>query len=341
MTLQVAVLALISFSLAGPQDPTPPSPQPPIEQPPSERPPVEQAPAATPSTPAVAVELVRGVLPADASAEAKELFAKLVAATHVDPNAPSPSGFDLTFQGEAHPTPRQSNDFPKTRYRFDPRGWVRLTILASGRERMSGPQGMFVVDGKEVVKLSGREHDEDRRQVREELSIAKNFLALSDPKNLRVAKLEKLASAPSVLPSNLAAGAAKLEWLALESPDFRLFQSVTAAADANWRVELGLDPTTHLPKLGSVTELGNAAASGAGAGPGAKSMVAESAMLVEFRRYQALDGLQIPAELETYGLDAAAVPWKYSRWSSLKLGLCEGGTLRPKFSETDFSPPSK
>lgn len=285
--------------------------------------------ATTPTAPIARVELKPGELPADASAEAKTLWQKLVTATRVDPAAAAPTGFDLTFEGEAHQAQRQSNDFPKTRYRYDPRGWVRLTILASGRERLSGKDGAFLIDGKEVIALTGREHAEDRRQIRDELSIAKNFLALTDPKNLRVAKLEKLAAPPTVLPKPLAAEGAKLEWLAIESPDFRLFQSTNAPENANWRVELGLDPATHLPKLVSVTEIGLA------------TMQAESAMLVDFRRYQALDGFQVPAELETYGVDPALTPWKYSRFSTLKLGLCAGGTLRPTFKESDFVPPAK
>lgn len=316
-------IALLALALVWAQDPAPPD-SPPAPPSPATTEQTADAPGGAP------VELVRGVLPAEASAEAKQLFGRLVGATRVDPSAAAPSGFDLTFEGTVHQTQRQSNDFPRTRYRFDPRGWVRLTIVSSGRERMSGPKGMYVVDGKEVVALTGREHDEDRRQIREELSIAKNFLALSDPKSLRVAKLERLSAPPAVLPAHLAAAAAKLEWLALESPDFRLFQSQTAKPDANWRVELGLDPKTHLPKLVSVTELGTA------------TMRPESAMLVDFRAYQALDGLQIPSQLSTYGVDAGAgAQWRYSRWSSLELGLASGGTLRPRFSEADFVPPPK
>jgi hypothetical protein len=284
-----------------------------------------------PTTAVAPVELKAGELPANASEDAKALWQKLVAATRVDPLAAKPTGFDLTFEGEAHQAQRQSNDFPKTRYRFDPsgRGSVRLTMLASGRERLFGKDGAFLLDGKEVVPLTGREHAEDRRQVNQELSIAKNFLALTDPKSLRVAKLEKLPAPPSVLPKPLVAAGAKLEWLAIESPDFRLFQSTSVAPNANWRVELGLDAATHLPKLVSVTEIGLA------------TMQAESAMLVDFRRYQALDGFQVPAELETYGVDPALSPWKYSRFSTLKLGLCAGGTLRPTFKESDFLPPAK
>jgi hypothetical protein len=312
---------VLALALVALQDPAPP------QVPPTPANPPATAPSAT--TPAPKPELVRGVLPEAASPEAKALFAKLAAATRVDPNAPAPTGFDLTFEGTVHQAQKQSNDFPKTRYRFDPRGWVRLSVISSGRERMSGPKGMFLVDGQELVALSGREHDEDRRQIREELSIAQNFLALADPRNLRVAKLEKLAAAPSALPANLASAATKLEWLALESPDFRLFQSPKTDANQNWRVELGLDAATHLPKLVSVTEL--AAADGQ----------PESAMLVDFRAYQTLDGLQIPAQLATYGVDAAALPWKYSRWTALELGLCAGGTLRPKFAESDFTPPPK
>ncbi|MCK6446873.1 MAG: hypothetical protein L6Q99_10815 [Planctomycetes bacterium] len=340
MTISLIALALLALT----QDPVP-SPAPPVpETTPPQSPPSAGPTEQTPTTPARA-ELVRGTLPADASAEARASFAKLVAATRTDPNAASPTGFDLTFEGTVHPTQRQSNDFPKTRYRFDPRGWVRLSILASGRERLAGPKGMFVIDGKEVVQLTGREHDEDRRQIREELSIAKNFLALSDPKNLRLAKLELLPAPPAALPATLQARAAKLVWLALESPDFRLFQSQTADANANWRVELGLGATTNLPELVSITEIG------------ASSMRPESAMLVEFRAYTPLDGLQVPSQLATYAVDANSIAaptsgpnspdrggpllWRYTRWSSLELGLKSGGTLRPAFTEADFTPPKK
>ncbi len=326
-----ASLALVaSASLQDPTSPQTPQPSSPAQAP----------TAAAPQAPA----LVAGELPANASEDAKALWRKLLDAarapievedpkTHqkvVQPANPAkPSGFDLTFSGAAHPTERGSNEFPPTRYRFDARGWVRMTVIDSKRERISGPGGQFLVDASGVTSLAGREHEEDRRQIREELGIAKNFLALADPKSLRLAKLEKLAAAPSELPlGKLAELGKSLEWLSIESPDFHLFQSKTPNADANYRVQIGLDKAQHLPRLASVVELRDG-----------KSWLESGALLVELANYAPLDGFQVPKAIATYGVDLERMPWGFSKWSSMNLDLLAGGKLRTSFSEADFAPP--
>jgi hypothetical protein len=303
-----------------------------LRQDPAPAPPPANAPLAQAHEPA----LVAGQLPASASEEAKALWNSLVAATRVAPDVQKPTGFDLTFDIRAHPQGVGSNDLPKTRYRFESaHGWVRMTMKQdeTTRERLRGPGGDFLIDQHEIVSLKGREHDEDRKQIREELAIAKNFLALADPKSLRLASLAKLSAPPRELPTSnkprndLASVGKSLDWLSIESPDFHMFQSKASKPDANYRVQIGLDPKTHLPRFAIVAELRSGAPD------------VDGAMLVDLQNYAPLDGFQIPRSIATFAPDLERMPWAFSEWSNMELALASGGTLRPSFTEKDFVPP--
>jgi hypothetical protein len=61
------------------------------------------------------------------------------------------------------------------------------------------------------VQLAGREYAQDRRELTESLNIARSFVALTDPAQLRIAKLEELSAPPATVPPSLSDVALKLD----------------------------------------------------------------------------------------------------------------------------------
>ena len=71
-----------------------------------------------------------------------------------------------------------------------------------------GPEGPFLINGDQKIRLRQRREDEaDLRQIAETQSIARNFLALTDPGSLRIASLAEGATPPPGLPPELEARA--------------------------------------------------------------------------------------------------------------------------------------
>jgi hypothetical protein len=197
---------------------------------------------------------------------------------------------------------RGSNDVDATRFRFDPHGWLRTSIQKSGRERLHGPSGSFLIDQGKATSLEGREHEQDRKEILETLAVSRNFLALADPRALRIASLVRMPAPPVELPAALAPAAAKLEWLAVESPDFHLVQTDKKKRDARYRVQIGLDPASGLPRMATVAEIENGAVS-----------LASQPQLVELKSYEKLDGFQVPKEIVTYPAESQRAPWGLPR----------------------------
>jgi hypothetical protein len=98
--------------------------------------------------------------------------------------------------------------------------WVRFR-LASGRELGRGPAGPWLRERAEVVPLVGRDYEQDRLQLTELANLAANFAALCTPSTWQVARLERLAAAPTGLPPAARAEAARLVWLRLETDALR------------------------------------------------------------------------------------------------------------------------
>lgn len=285
------------------------------------------APAAaqTPATEAprpAAGELVPGVLPEGASPGARAAWQELTAAT-AGAREGGVRAFDLEFDATARQE-RQSNDF-RARYRFleeGPRAFVRITMSQSGRERLRGPEGDFLLQqGQPPLRIEGRELREDKRELDEAVGIARTFAGLSDPRRLRIARLELLAAPPRELPSNLAKLAAGLRWLELSTPDFRR----GASDGALYRVRLGLEPKTHLPVLAMVARE---------QGP---ALELETAQLLQLGDFQEVDGFKIPREVRSFQPDMEQVPRVFSSRSSLELYFLKG-TLRPALTSADFVP---
>lgn len=308
--LHAAVLSVLALSVAGFQEP---------------------APADVSAV--ASAGLAPGALPDDVTPEARAAWTALERALAPRGGGAAVRAFDLTFEGRAWASHVQSNDFDGARYRFLAPDWVRTT-LRSGREQLRGPQGDFLLDGREVVPLIGRDHKEDRKQLDQTVGVARNFCALTDASRLRVASLVRLEGPPATVPEPLREAAARLVWLELTSPDFRVWrEGAPIPSDALFRVQLGLDPAeapvgdhtaTHLPRLVTIAE---------DVEPAAR---AESAMLLELTQFRELDGFRVPHELRVHPPVPEQDPWRFRDRPSLELWLLPDGRLRPELSVRDF-----
>jgi hypothetical protein len=237
--------------------------------------------------------------------------------------------FDLLFEGRVYSGENQTNDLD-ARYLYLEPGHVRM-VMKSGRERMRGPKGDYLIDKSGVYPLRGREYAEDQRELDETVAVARLFVGLSDPGRLRLASLEVLPAPPPRLPEAVAKKAAELDWIVLLSPDFRRHQDgARATLD---RVELGLERESHVPVLAVVTHPTDP----------------HSAVLARLKDYQPLDGYRVPYDVTTWRIapdQAATGPaagissqrLAFAAKPAIRLWLKEG-RLRPRLEPADFEPP--
>jgi hypothetical protein len=212
---------------------------------------------------------------------------------------------------------------------------VRFTLPSSrretGRSAAPGERAYWMKDEAEILRLSGREHAEDRALVDRMLAVARNLVALSDPARIRVHALELLAAPPSGLPDELARVAKKLAWLAVTSPDFALTgESVAAAGGAElaYRVELGLDEAHARPIFVVIRAVGDASARAG----------APSPLLIELARWSERDGFVIPFVIRVRGIEPhPGAPPRFEVQPSQELGLTVV-SFRPALTPADFEP---
>ena len=288
-------------------------------------PPAEVTPLEAPTS----GDLVPGELPADATPEAVLRWRALCAAVGVAEDGQPLTGFELEFEGRAF-LGGQSNDFDIKRFLYLEPGWVRME-LKSGRVRLRGPDGDFLLDTKRgtSVRLRGKELANDIRELNETVRIAKSFVGLSDPSNLRIAQL-RLGSTPTNLPEALREEAAALEWLDLTSPDFHKAPPRRPADEAPvkeplYRVRIGCTPGTHLPKLAVIHDVTDGMAR------------IESALLLDFQRFKQIDGFQVPIHLRTHVPDVSASPWVFAERRRMELWML-AGDLSPELGDENFLP---
>jgi hypothetical protein len=115
------------------------------------------------------------------------------------------------------------------------------------------------------------------------LSVARNFVALTDPRGLRILTLHKLALPPTGLPASVTKRAAELSWLRVRTPDFGL-----VGGDAKprvFQVALGAVAKTGAVEFALLDEDGDVAG------------VRPTSRLVQFQNPRPIDGFQVPQRI--------------------------------------------
>jgi hypothetical protein len=293
------------------------------------------------SAPPLAAKAEVAEVPADASQRARELWTALCKATLAPlgaplgapqnpgmPGAPAArtpiTAFDLSFDGRAWSP--QSNDF-EIRQRYLAPGWVRRT-QKSGREQIRGPDGDWLVDPttKEKIRLRGKDFEQDRRELGETQQVARSFVALANPGAIRLTRLETMAAPPTSIPTALAARAAQLDWIAIETSSLTRASTNPGAALTLFRAQIGLDKKSALPQIAVVWEEEQG------------QHVGGQDLLVDLLHYAPLDGYQVPDKLKVYPPDPQRSPLVFAEAPSLQLDLRRGGSLKPALTPEDFVP---
>jgi hypothetical protein len=306
-----------------------PPPLPPLSKPKD----AGRDPAAETST------LVPGALPADTDAKARDAWERTTRGRLEGQTAVGTarvSAFDLSIDVRQRSADNQTNDSPKPwRYRFQNPGWVRVTSH-SQRELVRGPNGDFLVDPerREVVRLQRLSRDDarDLQQLDESVNIARNFIALTDPSALRIARLALLATAPQGLPKAVLerSRSLALQWLDVRTPDFHLVPASGRAPvppSSVLRVRIGADPKTGEVAMAIVD---------VDAGTDALS---PAAVLVELASYAPINGFRMPGVIKVYETDEHSSPRAFRGEPTTMLGVhVDSANLRAQFKPEDFDP---
>lgn len=347
-TLPALLLALVSAP-AFAQEPAP-KPTPPGEKPtpPSDGKPVPPAVGGAGANAGGAAPvlvgsdgqpLAPGRIPTDTAADARAAWDSLLAATLGTGSARKPvTAFSLQIDVEYKQGARTNNT--TALYEYVAPGNVRARFERSNRETLRGPDGDWLIDPttRESKRIErDRDSEQDARQLDDLVSVARNFIALTDPKSLRIARLAKLAAPPTGIGKDYAARAMELTWLDVESPDFRLVQAPKAnEAAALYRVQLGLDPKTALPALALVHEAGG------------KARIGPSTLFLELAEWYDADGARVPKVIRTFEVDEASIPSAAGDASKLRFRLdptsdvfLKQARINPPLTADSFRPPKK
>ena len=187
--------------------------------------------------------------------------------------------------------------------------------------------------GDRELRLLGRGGAEDIRQIEEPVAVARNFIALTDPRSVRIAGLSLLDGPPAELPDGFAGRGADLSWLALRSPDLRLTLDRAPTSAANraplYRALIGSDPLTGRIEFAIVQR---------DDGP---RRIERTTLLLQLRGHFERDGFQVPREIRIYGADPTARPRRFQSVPRLQLWVDdEGLDLRAPLTPADFRPVS-
>ena len=256
---------------------------------------------------------------------------------------PRVGSFDLALD-VTHYHPSGSNDTQAGIRYLETAGGPYLRSFLERRDLvlLRGPSGDFLIDGEEPTALVGRDFAEDLRQLDEYTAICRNFLSLTRPDQVRLVRLEALGATARAgrqivlegerksllqLPDEQATEEAlALEWLLVESPDFRL----VAGEDAGGahRAVLGLDPGTGEVRFALLAE------------PGSGPLVDRTSLLVSVHPYRDIDGgWRVPRALEVRQVPADVLRPAFPARERLELWLKRESRLNPELTLRDFLPP--
>ena len=298
-----------------------------------------QAPGGPPSPPAAGDPAAAGEEAlARATPEARALWERVGRATRASEGTLAPL---QAFVLEAEVLTRdgvQTNEM-RIEYRFLAPHYIRFK-LPGGRETGRGPgegrKSYWLKDGDEVVVLDGRDDAESRRLVDEMTSVARNYLALSDPSRIALVDLALLDAPPPSLPSAFARKeprekeARELVWLRVASPDFALLGGEPAPRGDQrpvHDVELGIDPTTALPALAIVRPRPSQGALPTTARP----------MLIRLSKFRDEEGFRLPLTLLVHHLEPGSAPPRFAARPAQEIYVTRA-ELRPALSAESFLP---
>ena len=312
MLLALAVLAALA------QEPARDKPVPPPA------PPLPGGATGGTTDPAI-LALVPGAIPPDATPAAREAWKKIEAATFVPGASREPiTAFDLGLDVRYKRSASGTNELKAT-YRYLAPGWVRIDLENSST--MRGPMGDWLEDrkrgGKPVDLRVAREHAEDRRQLDETASVAKHFVALSNPGALRIASIEKLDAAPARLPKPSMKRAGELAWIRIRSPDFRLVGAGATAAMS--RATIGFAPDTGRVEIALVEEDRPTPA------------LAPSARVVELAGTLEAQGYRVPKQIRVYSIAEGRGEHAFTDEPGMDLYVVNAN-LRPTLAPENFQP---
>jgi len=255
---------------------------------------------AQPAAPLLASDgqpLAPGRIPTDTAPEARAAWEQVLKATIGPHAARAPiTAFDLTIDARVS-TPEGGTNQVAGRYKFQVPGSVLCTIERN-KTLLRGPEGDFLIAedlprGFERLERS-RENEQDLKLLDDLLTISRNFIALSDPRQIRLASLKR-AARPAIVPTgrklDFEARAGQLAWLEVQSPDFRL---TSGSAAQLYRIELGYDAQSFLPQLVLIHETPS------GLGP--------KSVFIELKTWTARGAFQVPGSVRLFELDPPSAP---------------------------------
>ena len=272
-----------------------------------------------------------GRIPEGTAPEARALWERIVAAARAGPARNPVRSFDLRFdvvvRGES-----SRNDLGRVRYAFrSDQGWLRSVWEKSGRVELRGERGDWLIDADLVTPLVGRENAESRRELDEWVAIARNFLALSDPRSIAIVSLAR-ADVPEVpMPTEeLAKLAEGLAWLSVESPDFRVVTGSVATTPV-YRAGLGVDVATGEVRLALLQDAAS------------RFALAPSTLLVHVATWIELDGHRVPRDLAVHQVEATEPGAPARRFEERPVAelwlLTRDSRLDPALPKEMFLPP--
>lgn len=263
--------------------------------------------------------------PAPEEPAARALWDAIVAAA-AGKSAARATAFVLDFDATRYSGENQSNDVSATYSYLEP-GYVR-TALQSGRQRLRGPEGDWLIDKAGAHRLVGKDFKQDLAELDETVAVARTFAHLTDPRGLRLESLARLAAPPPGLPEKLRPIAAGLDWVRLESRDFRTQRAARAGQAAELLpldvLELGVERTTRVPRVAVLTD----------------PTAPQNAIALGLEGAVEVDGFRVPERVTAWHVDLELSPPAFAARQTLDLWF-KSGTLAPKLTQKDFLPPSR
>lgn len=271
-----------------------------------------------------------GRIPSDTTPESLALWQDIVAATRVnDSNPPPIDSFKLTFDVDSRHDSGKNDVTLQLTFQNQP-GYLRTVMERSRRVQLRGPKGDWLVDKDETIDLTrGRENRESRRNMDQWISIARNFVTLTNPSRVRIQSLRQAEPPPTMLPTSVASDLEGLAWIEVASPDFMVVPTGSSSQprDAQtpvYKALIGLRRATGTIDYVLLRD-GNAAN-------------IRQARLMRYSKWQAVDGYRLPHNMLVYLIDDSRLGVRFLENASYDLYLHRGARLNPELEAALFEP---